>query len=156
MLLETDAFARWRRSRQSAEGTPPLSRLLGGARRSPLWDDGAPIQAELFSVERLEEHARSLAAAQMVTPGEMKGASLAKRLAERPQRDLDQLPDRVFRVLYGSAFTLERETIPNLAAPFFSGCFRWVDPTEGITQDHVPARLYPKLYDRVRFFCYLN
>ena len=59
MLLETDAFARWRRSRQSAEVTPPVSRLFGGARRSPLWDDGAPIQAELFSVERLEEQCRA-------------------------------------------------------------------------------------------------
>ena len=36
----------------------------------------------MFSVERLEEHARSLAAAQGVTPGERNGASLAKRLAE--------------------------------------------------------------------------
>jgi len=82
MLLETDAFARWRRFRQSAEMTPPLIRLLGGPRRSPVWDEGAPIRAEFFSVERLEEHARSLAAAQTVTPGEVKGASLVKRLAD--------------------------------------------------------------------------
>jgi hypothetical protein len=66
------------------------------------------------------------------------------------------LADRVFRVLYGSAFALERETILDLAAPFFSGCFRRVDPAEGTAQDHVPARLYPKLYDRVSFFRYLN
>ncbi|HUX27618.1 MAG TPA: hypothetical protein VMV39_02475, partial [Terracidiphilus sp.] len=82
MLLKTDAFARWRRFRQSAEMTPPLIRLLGGPRRSPVWDEGAPIRAEFFSVERLEEHARSLAAAQTVTPGEVKGASLVKRLAD--------------------------------------------------------------------------
>jgi cyclic beta-1,2-glucan synthetase len=105
MLLETDAFARWRRSRQSAEGTPPLSRLLGGARRSPLWDDGAPIQAELFSVERLEEHARSLAAAQMVTPGEMKGASLAKRLADNETVLLAAYCDIAEAVDAGAAIT---------------------------------------------------
>jgi len=61
---------------------PPLRRLLGDTGPHPPWDDSAPIRAELFSVERLEEHARSLAAAQGVTPGERNGASLAKRLAE--------------------------------------------------------------------------
>ena len=44
----------------------PLRRLLGARGPPPPWDDGAPIRAELFSVERLEEHARSLAAAQAV------------------------------------------------------------------------------------------
>src|SRR5680860_431771 len=105
MLLETDGFARWRRSRQSAEVTPPLSRLLGGPRRSPLWNDGAPIQAELFSVERLEEHARSLAAAQTVTPGEVKGASLAKRLADNETVLLAAYRDIAEAVDAGAAIT---------------------------------------------------
>ena len=105
MLLETDAFARWRRSRQSAEVTPPVSRLFGGARRSPLWDDGAPIQAELFSVERLEEHARSLAAAQTVTPGEVKGASLAKRLADNETVLLAAYRDVAESIGAGAAIT---------------------------------------------------
>ena len=60
----------------------PLRSLLASARQRPPWDDGAPIRAELFSVDRLEEHARSLASAQAVTPREVKGASLAKRLAD--------------------------------------------------------------------------
>ena len=51
----------------------PLRRLLGVTGRHPPWDDGAPIRAELFSVERLEEHARSLAAAQGVMAGEREG-----------------------------------------------------------------------------------
>ena len=82
MLLDTDTLARWRRFRQTAGITPPLSRLLGGPRRGPVWDETAPIRAEFFSVERLEEHARNLAAAQTVTPRKVKGASLAKRLAD--------------------------------------------------------------------------
>ena len=49
--------------------------------RSP-WNNRDPIRAELFSVERLEEHARSLAAAQPVTPKAAKGNTLAGRLAD--------------------------------------------------------------------------
>ena len=52
-----------------------------GASESP-WYGGEPIRAELFSVERLEEHARSLAAAQTVTPKAKKGHPLASRLAD--------------------------------------------------------------------------
>ncbi|QUD90829.1 glycosyl transferase [Phenylobacterium montanum] len=54
--------------------------LRARLRESPSWDDGAPIRAELFSVERLEEHARSLAAAQDVDRTAARGASLAARL----------------------------------------------------------------------------
>ena len=62
--------------------TPALSTLLGRARAGDLWRDGAPIRDELLSVERLEDHARSLAAAQSVSPHERTGASLVKRLTE--------------------------------------------------------------------------
>ena len=61
---------------------PPLRHIFGATGPRPPWDDSAPIRAELFSVERLEEHARSLAAAQAVTPSERHRTSLAKRLAE--------------------------------------------------------------------------
>src|SRR6185312_6648244 len=46
------------------------------------WDSGDPIREELFSVERLEENARSLAVAQQVTPRLAKGHLLATRLAD--------------------------------------------------------------------------
>jgi cyclic beta-1,2-glucan synthetase len=82
MLLNIDALAR----RGGPVGdfllTAPLRRLRGAGGMASPWDDGSPIRAELFSVERLEEHARSLAAAQTVAPREMKGAALAKRVAE--------------------------------------------------------------------------
>ena len=82
MLVETDASASRLRSRPKSALIQPLRRLLGDTGPHPPWDDSAPIRAELFSVERLEEHARSLAAAQGVMAGERKGAPLAKRLAE--------------------------------------------------------------------------
>ena len=40
------------------------------------------MHSELFGVERLEEHARSLAAAQPVSKGLVRGGRLADRLAE--------------------------------------------------------------------------
>src|SRR5580698_7984537 len=47
-----------------------------------LWHGGEPVRAELFSVERLEEHARSLAAAQCVTAKPTRGYPLAGRLVD--------------------------------------------------------------------------
>jgi cyclic beta-1,2-glucan synthetase len=82
MLVKTDAFSSRRGFGRKGVLSSLLRRLGGGVRPNPTWDDGTPIRAELFSVERLEEHARSLAAAQLVTPGELKGASLATRLAD--------------------------------------------------------------------------
>jgi cyclic beta-1,2-glucan synthetase len=46
------------------------------------WNNRDPIRAELFSVERLEEHARSLAAAQPVRPKAAKGNPLGGRLVD--------------------------------------------------------------------------
>ena len=54
-----------------------------GARRlSSPWDNREPIREELFGVERLEDHARSLAVAQIVSSRASEGRLLAKRLAE--------------------------------------------------------------------------
>lgn len=44
------------------------------------WNNKDPVREELFSAERLEEHARSLAAAQPVNP--RRGHSLSRRLAD--------------------------------------------------------------------------
>ena len=59
-----------------------LRRAFGRARRASPWHSDEPVREELFSVERLEEHARSLAAAQPVTPKPTKGHPLAGRLAD--------------------------------------------------------------------------
>ena len=57
-------------------------RAFESVRRSPPWDNQEPIREELFSVERLEEHARSLALAQIVSSRTTKGQPLARRLAD--------------------------------------------------------------------------
>ncbi len=56
------------------------SAFQGAAISSP-WNNREPVREELFSVERLEEHARSLAAAQIVSSRGTKGRLLARRLA---------------------------------------------------------------------------
>ncbi len=60
--------------------------LHRGGRAQPrparLWDSQDPIREELFGTERIEQHARSLAAAQPVTPHPIKGRPLAGRLGE--------------------------------------------------------------------------
>jgi cyclic beta-1,2-glucan synthetase len=59
-----------------------IFRALGRASRAAPWDSEASIREELFSIERLEQHAASLAAAQPVTAGRVTGRSLAVRLRE--------------------------------------------------------------------------
>lgn len=47
-----------------------------------LWNDEEPIREELFSVERLEEHAQSLALAQVISLKAQTGHPLSRRLAD--------------------------------------------------------------------------
>ncbi|MFD3263845.1 GH36-type glycosyl hydrolase domain-containing protein [Phenylobacterium ferrooxidans] len=58
-----------------------LERRSGG-----LWSNETPIRAELFSVERLEAHAKSLALAQPVERSLQPGRSLTRRLLDNQQR----------------------------------------------------------------------
>src|SRR6202035_1681388 len=57
-----------------------LRRFLGS--RIPTGAPEPPIRAELLSVERLEQHAESLAKAQSVAPSRRAGRLLAPRLYE--------------------------------------------------------------------------
>ena len=59
-------------ARRAFEGAKPLSP----------WNNQEPIREELFSAERLEEHARSLALAQIVSSNASRGLPLARRLAD--------------------------------------------------------------------------
>ena len=59
-----------------------LRRAFGRAQPVSLWDDGDPIRSELFSVERLEQHAESLAADQLVSAKPPTARSLVDRLAD--------------------------------------------------------------------------
>ena len=58
-----------------------IGRLSEGTAPAIAWDC-EPLRREMFGVERLEEHARSLAAAQPVAAGRIRGQQLAKRLAD--------------------------------------------------------------------------
>jgi cyclic beta-1,2-glucan synthetase len=62
--------------------TVHIRRSFGRALSASPWDSREPLREELFSVERLEEHARSLAIAQSVMPKPTKGRPLARRLAD--------------------------------------------------------------------------
>ena len=59
-----------------------INRVFRGESATSPWRSGEPVREELFSIERLEAHARSLAAAQPVTPKPTRGHKLAGRLAD--------------------------------------------------------------------------
>jgi cyclic beta-1,2-glucan synthetase len=72
-----------------------IYRVLGRAQPEFPWDNREPVREELFSVERLEEHARSLAIAQPVAPRLERGHRLARRLAS----NADALQDAYRRIV---------------------------------------------------------
>ncbi len=55
----------------------------------PAWADEETIREELFSVERLEQHAESLAAAQSVSSQPQRGRPLAERVGDNDEALLD-------------------------------------------------------------------
>jgi len=59
-----------------------ILRVFGGASHAAPWNTEEPIREELFSVERLEQHAATLAQAQSVTARPIPGRSLAGRLRD--------------------------------------------------------------------------
>ncbi len=59
-----------------------IGRLFASSPLPSCWDDRTPVRGELFSIERLEAHAKSLAAAQPVLAGKIRGHALARRLAD--------------------------------------------------------------------------
>ena len=63
-------------------GAATIARRFAKAQIPALWQDRALIRAELFGIERLEEHGRSLAAAQPLMPRQTVGHPLAGRLAD--------------------------------------------------------------------------
>jgi cyclic beta-1,2-glucan synthetase len=82
-----------------------IGRLFESTYRESLWRDGAPIRSELFSVERLESHARSLAAAQTVTPRDARGLSLDRRLADNEKVLLAAYTDVARAIEAGAGIT---------------------------------------------------
>jgi len=59
-----------------------ILRTFGRESQAAPWDNEESIRTELFSIERLEQHAESLAAAQAVTARPVTGRSLAARVMD--------------------------------------------------------------------------
>jgi cyclic beta-1,2-glucan synthetase len=96
-----------------------------------------PIRAELFSVERLEQHAASLAAAQVVAEQEDGGRPLIPRVREN---------GRVLRECYYSiAKAIQQEHTITPAADWLVDNFHIVDEQLREIRDDLPAGFYREL-----------
>ncbi|MGZ6312038.1 MAG: GH36-type glycosyl hydrolase domain-containing protein [Candidatus Limnocylindrales bacterium] len=125
-------------SNQSLRDRPGRDRR--GVRSQPELDE--PILAELFSVERLEQHAQTLAAAQTVTDAPRRGHAVRPRIAENGRVLLES-----YRVL-ARAIKEERPITP--AAEWLVDNFHIVDEQLREIRDDLPPDYYrelPKLAD---------
>jgi cyclic beta-1,2-glucan synthetase len=82
-----------------------ILRAFGRASHAVPWNSEQSIREELFSLERLEQHAGSLAAAQAVAAGSIAGRSLALRLRENESVLLQAYRDIAGAVAEGRAIT---------------------------------------------------
>ena len=96
-----------------------------------------PILAELFSVERLEQHAQTLAAAQAITDAPRRGKAVGPRIAENGRVLLDS-----YRVL-ARAIKDERTITP--AAEWLVDNFHIVDEQLREIRDDLPPDYYREL-----------
>ena len=116
----------------------PLVGLFATAHRS----DQEPIRAELFSIERLEQHGESLAAAQPVTSKPITGRRLAARLRENSRVLLD-----AYRAI---AVAIREDRAITPAAEWLSDNFHVVGEQIREIRDDLPRGFYrqlPKLAD---------
>ncbi len=82
-----------------------ILRALGRESQAAPWDNEESIRAELFSIERLEQHAESLAAAQLIAARPMSGRSLAVRLRDNESVLLEAYRAIAYAVGEGHAIT---------------------------------------------------
>jgi cyclic beta-1,2-glucan synthetase len=125
------------RSTQARGNRPSSPRREERGPVGPLGDTGDPIVAELFSVERLEQHARTLAAAQAVTDHPHRGRNIRSRVADNGRVLL-----RAYRVLAG-AIREERSITP--AAEWLVDNFHIVDEQLREIRDDLPPDYYREL-----------
>jgi cyclic beta-1,2-glucan synthetase len=119
--------------------TPWLATLFGSKSPSAL---EPPIRAELFSVERLEQHAESLAAAQHVTPKLGKGRPIKPRL-----HDNTHVLTETYRAIVSATYARQPITP---AAEWLLDNFHVVDEQIREIEDDLPPGFYrrlPKLAD---------
>ena len=118
---------------------PPLPdpRRRGRLRVRPRAEYDELILAELFSVERLEQHAKTLAVAQAVTDAPRRGRPVAPRIAENGRVLLES-----YRVL-AAAVKDERSITP--AAEWLLDNFHIVDEQLREIRDDLPPDYYREL-----------
>src|SRR5205809_2787899 len=127
-------------SRRAIRLSSLVPRVLGWASADSPWDDGELLRAELFSIERLEQHAASLAAAQQVTRRRTARRSLSVRLRDNESALLAAYRAIIAAVAEGRAITP--------AAEWLIDNYHLVeDQIREVRQDLPPAfyRLLPKL-----------
>jgi cyclic beta-1,2-glucan synthetase len=124
---------------------PSILRILRAISRpsTPLsWATDGPIRAELFSIERLEQHAESLAAAQRIAPKLVAGRPLAARLRDN---------GRVLLEAYHAIAKATRDDRPlTPAAEWLIDNFHVIDEQIREINDDLPPGFYrqlPKLAD---------
>ena len=104
----------------------------------PVFSDMAnPIRAELFSVERLEQHAESLAAAQTITLDPARGRPLLPRVLENGRLLLEYYQ--------ATARSIHREQIITPAAEWLVDNFYIVEEQLREIRDDLPPGYYHKL-----------
>ncbi|HEY1838474.1 MAG TPA: glucoamylase family protein [Rhizomicrobium sp.] len=116
-----------------------LATVFGSKSPSP---PEPPIRADLFSVERLEQHAESLAAAQHVTPGLGKGRPIGPRL-----QDNARVLVETYRAIVSATYARQPITP---AAEWLLDNFHVVDEQIREIADDLPPGYYrrlPKLAD---------
>lgn len=101
------------------------------------WDDQAPIREELFGIERLEQHAESLAAAQSVTAAPPRVLSLHKRL--------DDNAAVLLAAYRASAAELERGQAVVPAAEWLLDNYHLVEEQVREIRDDLPPGFYRQL-----------
>jgi len=119
-----------------------ILRAFGRASPAVPWNSEESIREELFSVERLEQHAESLAAAQRVTAKPIVGRSLALRLKDNESALLE-----AYRAIAG-AVGEGRSVTP--AAEWLLDNYHLVDAQIREIRDDLPPGYYrqlPKLAD---------
>src|SRR2546429_4434860 len=121
---------------------PAFLRAFGRVAQAAPWDNEESIREELFSIERLEQHAESLAAAQPVSARPMAGRSLAVRL-----RDNESVLLKAYRAI-ASAVGEGRGITP--AAEWLLDNYHLVEDQIREIRDDLPPGYYrqlPKLAD---------
>ena len=114
-----------------------ILRAFGLAPQAAPWNNEESIREELFSVERLEQHAESLAAAQPITAGPIWGRSLAVRL-----RDNESVLLAAYRTIAGAVGAGGAITP---AAEWLLDNYHLVEEQIREIRDDLPPRYYRQL-----------